>query len=225
MVSELSVEEVRTYIITKRGNATKNDVAKHMIELENKSIRLSRVTTLKLIDNLKSKGIIIVRYPARKGMSHFLVINDGNSFNLIDKWIGKAEIIGEIVQRNLDRISDLYYKPSNSENKELDELWKYFQTTKEFVVMMIHILLAEIYNKITSDNDKLTLTLKAVNVLVKTLKSTDLPRPPINLGQFFDYSASYSESARQYGNNAGIQIENMNYIVKTFEEFDKHILP
>jgi len=224
MVSELSQEEVRRYIIEKRGKATKNDVASHMSELTDNSLRTSRVTTLKIIDDFESKGIIIIQKTGRKGTSHFLVIDKGNAFNLIDKWICEADIVGEFVQKNLDIISRLYHKPSSSEYKELDELSKYFQVAKEFVIMMIHILLSEIYNKIISNDDKLTLTLKAVNVIVKTLKGTEIPRPPISLGQLFAYSASVSESARLYGNNAGIQIEDTS-IVKKFEEFDKDVLP
>jgi|GEM_PF-1758224 len=222
MVSELSREEVRNYIIEKRGEATKNDVASHMSELKDISLRTSRVTTLKIIDDFESNGIIIVQKTGRKGTSHFLAINEANAFNLIDKWVHEAEVIGKFVQKNLDTISPLYDKPSSSEYKEIDELSKYFHIAKDFVILMIHTLLSEIYNRIISNDDKLTLTLKAVKVIIKTLKGTEIPTPPISLGQLFSYSASISESAILYGNNVEIQIEDTT-IVKKLEEFEKDI--
>ncbi len=239
MVKDEIRQILRQFIID-NPQCTIGAAVRHMSTLAEKSYRLSRTTTVKLIYEFERSNIISIGKPERKGQGYRLLINEDNSFNFIDRWIGETEIVGKIVQRNLDKIFDLYNKFTldseegkeleellrlNPEHKELEELLRHFDEAKDVIKMMIHILLIEIYKGITSNDDRLTLTLKTINLIVKTMKHTLLPRPPLTLSEYFRLSnSSLSGSAKEYGKNVGIQIEYLPYLAEKFDDFDKRFL-
>ena len=224
MVLEESKEIVRQFI-TVNHDCTLGEVTQHMSTLKDESKRLSRITTSKIIYDFASKGIVTIR-KGRRGQSHHLSINQNNAFNLIDKWISETETIAQRVLSSLDIVYAQWDFSDDSKNpSELEELLRNFDLARDVLKMMIHILLLEIYTKIKSNDDKLTLSLRTINLLVKTLKYIVQPKPPLTLLELFGYSnLKVSESAKEFGKRFGIQKENFPYLAEKFNEFDYRFL-
>ena len=63
-----------------------------MNDLEEDQLKLSRVSTLKVIEEMMVDGILLVTNPARKGQSHHLIINQQNEYNLIRDILSDIEM-------------------------------------------------------------------------------------------------------------------------------------
>lgn len=225
MVLEESKEMVRLYIINNSG-CTIGDVVRHMNNLQDIRYRLSKITTGKVIHEFEARNIITIQKPERKGQSCHLLINESNAFNLIAKWIHETEIAAKLVQKNLSVIFRLFGEYSvDSKPKELEELLRHFNIAKDVVKMMIDVILLDIDRQISSKEDKLTLTLKAINVIAMTLKYTLLPRPPLTLSEYFGFSEKeVSKSAKKFGEKVGILPEHFTSLADKFDYFDKQFL-
>lgn len=116
----------------------------------------------------------------------------------------------------MNSLDILYAKrdtPPDKKNSEMEELLRNFNFATDVVKMMIHFLLLEIYTKIKSDEDKLTLSVRTINVLVKTLKHVVYPSPPLTLLELFGYSnLKVSEATKDFGKAIGIQKEHFEYL-------------
>ena len=224
MVSEESKEMLRLFVAS-HDKCTIGEVTIHMDALKDNSKRLSRITATKIIYEYAEKSIIIIR-KGRRGQGYQLSINQDNAFNLISRWITETETIADKTLKSLDIIYAYWDMPSNKKHKsDLKDLLRNFHIAKDVLKMMIYVLLLEIYTKIKSDEDKLTLSRRIMNVLIKTLKYIVYPEPPLTLLELFGYSnLKVSETAKIFGNSIGIQKEHYEYLESKFNEFDENII-
>lgn len=119
---------------------------------------------------------------------------------MIGKWILETETLSQKVMNSLDILYAKRDTPPDKKNSEMEELLRNFNFATDVVKMMIHFLLLEIYTKIKSDEDKLTLSVRTINVLVKTLKHVVYPSPPLTLLELFGYSnLKVSEATKDFG--------------------------
>lgn len=201
-------------------------VVRHMNTLEDSHNRLSKITTVKVIHEFESSGVITIEKPKRKGQGYRLLLNEGNAFNLIDKWIRDIGVIGEIVRKNRAIVFKAYDDISlDSEHKELDELLTHFDQAREVIITMIHFLLLEIYRKIESDNDKLTLSLKTVNLIIENLSYPVVPQPPLTLVEYYRHSGlEVSDSSITFGKSMGIQSDYFRHLIEKIDAFDGQFL-
>ena len=225
----------------KHSKCTKSNAVKHMNSLENESLRLSRVATLNLIDDFESRRIIRVEKPSRRGQAHQLIINEQNIFNSINDWITEIEAILQIVHKNYDIALRLWQEniPENMESpkgpddefledyvpKELNDLLRHYAILRDVSKMMIDVLLLVIYSKVNSNEDRVILSLRIMKPLVKTLKYTLQPAPPLTLVQLCGYSNfTISESAKTYGKKVGMDIDILPSLSEKIASFEKRFL-
>jgi hypothetical protein len=190
--------------------------------------RLSRISTLKLIESFESRGIIKIEKPTRTGKRHRLILNQGNIFNLINDWISETEVVADIAIKNLDIIRSLS-KEKYSENSkaptELEKLQTHFRLLLEIVNFMIDFLLIKTYDRVESVEDALRLSIRIVKLLVRTLNYTITPIAPVTLIEYFGLSnVGITESVKKYAKRRGIDIDNLSYLVEKIDDFEKQFL-
>lgn len=163
MPSSKSESEICDYV-KKNPGTTENKVATYMDE---KGIS-SRMTTLKIIEDLKKRGIILDR---QEGNSfHRLYINDKNEFNRIQNELSEIENI----------IDDMHgYKQATNEyieNAQFGDshdagnagfLQSYMHIYEPPIRTMLQILLSRTNNIIHSEKDRQVLYAKFIELIAK----------------------------------------------------------
>src|SRR5438093_4129733 len=94
--------------IDKQGEATKGEAISYMQSVEEK-YRISRDTTLKLIQDMESMGIILISKPERLGLPHYLSINSENEFNQINKALVAIRSFIDMSEEPIKKIVKLYF--------------------------------------------------------------------------------------------------------------------
>jgi hypothetical protein len=168
------VETVRTYVIRHPGT-TKTKIADYMEERGDSS----RVTTLKIIDDLVFEEIIKVVRDRPKSRIHYLFINDQNEFNLMDREISEIETIIDGMNESMRKI--FHYKSVQYGLKhEVDPgLGSHFEYPyREAVTMMLQLLLVRIDNKVDSVERANFLYARITKLIQKlTLQFYDFNKP------------------------------------------------
>lgn len=118
MASKEIEEKVLDYIAEHSGLVTKNDVVTYIEK------KLSKPTTLELLNKLEKEKKINVLRGDRRGQPHYLSINDKNQFNQIKQQLSRTEnFIKEVNQylqrRNVDNIYDIPLKEYEDPDKEI----------------------------------------------------------------------------------------------------------
>ena len=121
MVSIETRDLVYQFILDKNGEATKSDVIHYMQNLQDDKYRISRDTTLKLIDEMESQGIIIISKPERPGFPHYLDINSENQFNQINKALVAVRDAINLSEEPIKKIVRLYFDHTSTHNDEPKE--------------------------------------------------------------------------------------------------------
>jgi hypothetical protein len=88
MVKQQSSNLIRQYIIDREGKATKSEVVKFMQNDVPEDLKLSRDTTIKVIDNMEN---IVVSKGDRRGQGHKLLIEEKGDFNQIISELSEIE--------------------------------------------------------------------------------------------------------------------------------------
>lgn len=228
MVSKRAEQTIRNYI-TSHPNCTKNEVVKHMNGLKDESSRISRVTTLNSINDLEYRGIIKILKPKRKGQSHHLIISEDNIFNSIDKWISETETVVTMVIKNLDTAQGIVneqYSHDKEPIEELEELATLFTLLRDLVKTMIDLLLIEIYSKIKSTKEREILSARTLKLLLKILKYTVQPRPPLTVIEGFTIflSSRITERIKAYARNSGMDIDEIYDLIPKIKSFEKQFI-
>jgi hypothetical protein len=197
--------------------------------LKDESRRISRVTTLNSISDLEYRGIIKILKPKRKGQSHHLISNEENIFNSIDKWISETETVVTMVIKNLDtaqQIINEQYSHDKEPVQELEVLATLFTLLRDLVKTMIDLLLIEIYSKIKSSKEREILSARTIKLLLKILKYTIQPRPPLTVIEGFTYFLSnrITERVKAYARNSEIDIDEIYDLIPKIELFEKQFL-
>ena len=167
--TEENKEKIRNFIIKKDGKVTKNNVVDYM-EKEGED-GSSRVTTLKMIDDLESAGIIEVLRGKRQGQSHYLRINTKNEYNRISEELSKIEKIVDVMQDPVDRILKLrgeeddtnYNLPEFRILRNLDFVQEYYNSMDN----MLDVLLCHTTIKVHSEKEAWSLYTRIIKLKAK----------------------------------------------------------
>jgi hypothetical protein len=170
MVNKESVDLIRKYIIDREGKATKGEVVRYMQNDVTEPLRLSRDTTMKMIENMDN---VIVLKGERRGQAHKLLIEDKKEFNRIGTELSDIESIVELMSEPMkkfmsiggDNPDDIRRVPDRWILKELRD--KFIEAYLETVGEMLEILLVEISNKIQSKKDAWSLYKKIIELKIK----------------------------------------------------------
>lgn len=106
------------FIMDKEGKATKSEVVTYMQNLKEAKYRISRDTTLKLIEEMNSLGFIVISKPERSGFPHYLSINYKSVFIQINE---SVKVIGRLIlmsEEPFKRITDLFNEHQSTHGGE-----------------------------------------------------------------------------------------------------------
>ena len=170
MVNDQSVELIRKYIINREGKATKGEVVRYMQNEVVEPLRLSRDTTIKIIENMNN---VIILKGERRGQAHMLLIEDKKEFNRIGSELSEIESIVEIMSEPMkkfmsiggDNPHEIRKVPDRWIVKELSD--KFIGAYLESIGEMLEILLIQIANKIQSQKDAWTLYKRIIELKIK----------------------------------------------------------
>lgn len=168
------IDTVRNYL-KKHPGTTKTKIVEYMEEKGDSS----RVTTLKIIDDLVFEEIIKVVRDRPKSRIPYLFINDKNEFNLIDKEISEIESIIDGMYEPMRRIfqyKSVQYGLKHEVDSSLGSHFEY--PYREAVTMMLQLLLVRIDTKVDSKDRTYLLYARIIKLIQKlTLQFYDFNKP------------------------------------------------
>ena len=215
---EIELEIVN--FIEKNPGKTINKVAQRMSE---KGIS-SRMTTLKKIDDLKSKERGIIEDRKEGNSFHRLHINDQNEFKRIDNELSEIEMNVLRMRDNFIKFQELYHEKKHSP-RQYDNLQVFLEVQVELMDLFLHTLLLQINNNVKFETDKQLLYAKIIKLMVvndrsqifKDLHMTDeLLR---DMGEKMN-----SEPFRAYAKEIGMKLSVMENFISMADDFRKRYL-
>jgi hypothetical protein len=123
----------------------------------------SLVTTHKILKDLENRGIVIVQKP--NPQTNYLIINDQNDFNRIEKELSLIEIC---ILRMVDnyKICIREQHEERKKSKDLEDLRVFIHTFGELIDFFLHTLLLQINNEVKFEPDRRTLYRKIISLMV-----------------------------------------------------------
>lgn len=136
------------------------------------------MTTLNVIDELESTGIINILKGERKGQSHRLYINDNNELNILISEINRLEkIIGPA--------DDLISTTVNKEHKDIfpqKHIPNLIQSIQLHIFRTVTRIATSIDKNIASSDDRDDLYIRLVKVMIASNKLSKIIEPELIKG-------------------------------------------
>jgi hypothetical protein len=224
--------------IKKAPSQTENRIVKSMEEQK----ICSKMTTLKKLDQLLEMGEIKDLINEGPSGFHKFIINNNNTFNLINNELSELEKIVELMSEPMKRFisiggdnpDDIRRVPDRWILKELDD--KFFGAYKETTREMLEILLIEISNKIQSQKDAWTLYKKIIELQIKLNKQNSwfegegVEGLYLTSNAFIQFHSQDLNEIKQenlkFAENHGIPINSLVKSLKLrIQDFQSHFLP
>jgi len=182
----------------------------------------SLVTTHKILKDLEKQGIITIQKP--NPQTNYLLINDQNQFNRIEKELSQIEIC---VLRMVDnyRIYIKEYYDEKKGSKDLGNLILCLHTCGELTDFFLHTLLLQISNEIKFEPDKNALYRKIISLMAvndQFIMYHDLHMTDAFLEEMKD--KMNSKTFTNYVRNKGLKISSMQNFILFADDFRRKYL-
>jgi hypothetical protein len=240
MVSKASIDLIRQYIIDREGHATKSEVVKFMQNEVPENLKLSRDTTMKVIDNMEN---IVVSKGERRGQSHKLLIEDKSHFNRIGEELTELEGAIDSMADSMEKVKALCYFDWRSVREKPDRYYL-MDINEDFVDAytysfdsILETLLTLTSRNVQSQKDASTIYKKIIELKIKLNEQHSsfevnerIDRVLMEHNALIQaYSKDLQEidiDVRNYAEMHGIPIDRLTSIlISKLKNFRYHFLP